>query len=113
MKKQHFFLLPLLALLFTGCQKKGNAKVEFWVRGNCEMCKETIETALKDQEGVVSVNWDVDSKIAKVSYDTTRVNAAQITAIPPTVGYETKELSHDEAAYQELPRCCKKMADMR
>ena len=34
--------------------------LSFGVRGNCGMCKSTIEKAANRVDGVASANWDVD-----------------------------------------------------
>lgn len=48
------------------------AEISFGVRGNCGMCKTTIEKAANSVEGVAEANWDVDKKKVEVSFDETK-----------------------------------------
>ncbi|NQY28615.1 MAG: cation transporter, partial [Flavobacteriaceae bacterium] len=43
--------------------------LSFGVRGNCGMCKATIEKAVNAVEGIVNAKWDVDKKKLDVSFD--------------------------------------------
>ena len=44
----------------------------FGVRGNCGMCKNTIEKAANGVEGVAKATWNVDKKKIEVSFDDTK-----------------------------------------
>ncbi|ANW95574.1 heavy metal transporter [Wenyingzhuangia fucanilytica] len=76
------------------------------VRGNCAMCKHTIETAAKDVEGVVAANWSVEKKKIEVSYDNTKTNQVAIEKAIAASGYDTENVASNEASYSELPGCC-------
>ncbi|MGY5356142.1 heavy-metal-associated domain-containing protein [Wenyingzhuangia sp. IMCC45467] len=76
------------------------------VRGNCAMCKHTIETAAKEVEGVVAANWSVEKKKIEVSYDNTKTNQADIEKAIAASGYDTENVASNEASYSELPGCC-------
>lgn len=77
----------------------------FKVWGNCDMCKETIETSLK-AEGISKADWNVDSKILTVSYDATKITLDQIQKNVASVGYDNDKYKGDDKAYSELPDCC-------
>jgi len=79
----------------------------FGVRGNCGMCKNTIEKAANSVEGVASANWDVDKKKIDVSFDDTKTNAMAIHKAIAASGYDTEKVAGDEGAYDGLPGCCK------
>lgn len=83
----------------------GTASSTFKVWGNCDMCKETIETSLK-VEGISKADWNVDSKILTVSYDTTRITLDQIQKNVASVGYDNEKYKGDDKAYEELADCC-------
>jgi len=53
-------------------------ELSFGVRGNCGMCKSTIEKAANGVEGVASANWDVDKKKIDVSFDDSKTDAMAI-----------------------------------
>lgn len=81
-------------------------KSSFKVWGNCDMCKETIEGSLK-ADGVTAADWNTETKIISVSYDSTKINLDAIEKNIASVGYDNIKYKGDAAAYTELPECCK------
>ncbi|WP_047245240.1 heavy-metal-associated domain-containing protein [Maribacter thermophilus] len=81
--------------------------LSFGVRGNCGMCKNTIEKAANRVEGVASANWDVDKKKIDVSFDDTKTDAITIHKAIAASGYDTEKVAGSEEAYDGLPGCCK------
>jgi len=77
----------------------------FKVWGNCEMCKETIESSLK-VDGITKADWNVDSKIMTVSYDEKKITLDQIQKNIASVGYDNEKYKGDDKAYSELAGCC-------
>lgn len=111
MKKSSLGILALLlglAIHLSGCTAKGNAHAEFWVRGNCDMCKETIEKALKGTKGVTEATYDLDAHTAIVDYDSSQVDVTGLHQACANAGYETKVSPASADAYEALPKCCKK-----
>ncbi|MBB3125031.1 copper chaperone CopZ [Mesoflavibacter sabulilitoris] len=86
--------------------------LSFGVRGNCGMCKSTIEKAANSVEGVASANWDVDKKKIDVSFDDTKTDAMTIHKAIAASGYDTEKVAGDEEAYKNLPGCCQYDHDM-
>ena len=82
-------------------------ELSFGVRGNCGMCKSTIEKAANGVEGVASANWDVDKKKIDVSFDDSKTDAMAIHKAIAASGYDTEKVAGDEEAYNGLPGCCK------
>ena len=80
--------------------------LSFGVRGNCGMCKNTIEKAANNVEGVASANWDVDKKKIDVSFDSSKTDAMAIHSSIAASGYDTEKVSGNEEAYKNLPGCC-------
>ncbi|OSY87559.1 heavy metal transporter [Tenacibaculum holothuriorum] len=80
--------------------------LSFGVRGNCGMCKNTIEKAATSVDGVASANWDVDKKKIDVSFDDTKTNAMAIHKAIASSGYDTEKVAGNEEAYKNLPGCC-------
>lgn len=102
-------VLVAIALLLSGvvvqAQTK-NVKTEtVKIFGNCGMCKKAIEKA-GNLKGVATVNWDKDSKIATLSYDTTATNQEEILKRIAMAGYDSEKNSAPDAAYNALPGCC-------
>ena len=122
MKKVILSVVAIAALGLTSC-KNETKKVEdttttevskeiamtdlsFGVRGNCGMCKSTIEKAANSVEGVTSANWDVDKKKIDVSFDDTKTDAMTIHKAIAASGYDTEKVVGSEEAYKNLPGCC-------
>ena len=122
MKKVILSVAVIIAMGLTSC-KNETKKVEettttevskeiamtdlsFGVRGNCGMCKSTIEKAANSVEGVASANWDVDKKKIDVSFDDTKTDAMTIHKAIAASGYDTEKVAGSEEAYKDLPGCC-------
>ncbi len=103
MKTKHIILTVLSIFLCTVlfAQKKDTIKV--W--GNCGMCKKTIETAAKSS-GATEADWNTETKILAVSYDNGKTNLVKIEQAVAASGYDTKNLTAPEEAYNKLPSCC-------
>ena len=83
------------------------AEISFGVRGNCGMCKTTIEKAANSVEGVAKANWDVDKKKIDVAFDETKTDVMSIHKAIAASGYDTEKVAGDLEAYKNLPGCCK------
>ena len=81
-------------------------EASFGVRGNCNMCKKTIEKAASNVEGVTTAKWDVDKKKIDVAFDDSKTNLLAIHSAIAASGYDTEKSLGDETAYANLPGCC-------
>lgn len=91
---------------FISCKSAHAEKTStFKVYGNCEMCKKTIETAL-EKEGIYYSNWNKDSKMIKVKFDSTMYSLDQIHVLISDAGYDTETTRATEEAYKALDECC-------
>jgi len=122
MKKVILSVAVIVAMGLTSCNSQTkkeaeNTKTEmshdmtmtdlsFGVRGNCSMCKSTIEKAANSVDGVSSANWDVDKKKINVSFDDSKTNAMAIHKAIAASGYDTEKVVGSEEAYKNLPGCC-------
>lgn len=88
------------------------AETSFGVRGNCGMCKKTIEKAVNNVDGVTKANWDVDKKKIDVSFDDKKTNDMAIHNAIAGSGYDTEKINGNLDAYNNLPGCCKYDHDM-
>ena len=124
MKKVILSMAVVAALSFVSCKsdtKKDDKKPEtvevkndiaytdasFGVRGNCGMCKNTIEKAVNGLEGVSKVDWNRLRKKIDISFDASKTNLDAIHKAIADSGYDTDKLSGSEDAYKNLPGCCK------
>jgi copper chaperone CopZ len=127
MKKVILSIAVIAAMGLTSCKNDNKPKEEtttevpaeiattdisFGVRGNCGMCKTTIEDAVKEVEGISKATWDKDKKKIAVSFDATKTDAMAIHKAIATSGYDTEKMAGNEEAYENLPGCCKYDHDM-
>ena len=122
MKKVILSVAVIAALGLTSCKNDTKKETEsstteiskempltdlsFGVRGNCGMCKSTIEKAANGVDGVASANWDVDKKKIDVSFDDTKIDEMSIHKAIAASGYDTEKVAGSEEAYKNLPECC-------
>lgn len=78
----------------------------FKVSGECGMCKKKIETSLR-VKGVSKVNWDLDTKMITVTYNTDKITIDEIHERIAAVGYDTEKVKAKDEAYAKLDACCK------
>lgn len=76
------------------------------VSGNCEMCKDRIETAAKSVSGVMTADWSAEKQILNVEFDPNKTNSDDIQKIIAKVGHDTEKYKATDAAYKALPDCC-------
>lgn len=123
MKKVILSMVVIIAIVFTSCKneakKESNSAtttmskematkdISFGVRGNCGMCKRTIEKAANSVEGIANANWDKDKKLIKVSFDEGKTDVMSIHKAIAASGYDTEKVNGDLDAYEGLPGCCK------
>jgi len=82
------------------------AKAMFTVAGNCDMCKERIETAAKSVDGVVSAEWSAEKQMVHLLYDPAKTNPDEVQKAIAKVGHDTEKYKADDEVYSHLPECC-------
>ncbi|MFT6638763.1 MAG: copper chaperone CopZ [Flavobacterium sp.] len=108
MKKSLFKIVVAIVVLLSttiNAQIKNQKTEEVAISGNCGMCKKTIEKAgsLKD---IASVNWNRETKIATLIYDSKKTNQEEILKRIASAGYDSANFSAPETVYDNLPGCC-------
>ena len=98
--------LALMATFNTALAQKGGSKTTFQVAGNCEHCKERIETAL-DVKGVKRIDWSAKSGSVTVVADTTLVSPKEMQKRVADAGHDTPFFKAEDKSYKALPACCK------
>lgn len=105
------YLLTTLAITFSVSMNfaqtsKKDASASFGVRGNCGMCKTTIEKAATQVAGVSTANWDKEIKKIAITYNAKKTNAASVEKAIAAAGYATQTQAANDKAYKALPGCC-------
>ncbi len=97
------FLLPLLIAFSSFAQTTKTEKIP--VAGNCGMCEKKIETAAKEA-GAAKAEWNKDTKVLIVKYNSATTNAAKIQQAIASVGYDTRDFKATDESYNKLHACC-------
>jgi mercuric ion binding protein len=93
-------------LLLVACGgEKNAATVSFKVYGNCGMCEKTIEGSL-EHEGIYLADWDKETKMIQIRYDSVKIQLAQLHQIIADSGYDTELARATDEAYSDLHECC-------
>ncbi|MEO0405569.1 MAG: heavy-metal-associated domain-containing protein [Bacteroidota bacterium] len=97
-----------LVLALINIQAAVNVKeVSFWVDGNCDHCKERIETAL-DVKGVKMAEYDVKENMLTVVYKPEVITLDRLHQLVAAAGHDTKKAKATDDAYKAITmECCK------
>ena len=125
MKKLYLILITTILILSCDNNKKTetitvkhqtsitNPEISFGVRGNCGMCKTTIQKAALSVDGVEEASWDMQTKVLDIK---TTSNLDSITikihnAVAKS-GYDTELVLANSEDYNNLPGCCQYNREM-
>lgn len=104
-KNLNYLLILLLATIIACKNTSTETTSSFKVWGNCEQCKSTIESSC-NVNGVVQKDWNVDSKIMTVTFDTAKIKLHAIQKLIAKSGYDNDGFIGDNTAYSNLVECC-------
>ncbi|MDX9880732.1 MAG: heavy-metal-associated domain-containing protein [Prolixibacteraceae bacterium] len=107
MKKKLIIFLSMLLLSTTMVMAGINKTEKFKVYGNCDMCEERIEKAVKAIDGVAKADWYKETKMLKVTFDQSKVKLEDIHKTVAKAGHDTDKVKADDKVYNELHHCCK------
>ena len=121
------YLILITTILIIGCDNNKktetitvkhqtsitNPEISFGVRGNCGMCKTTIQKAALSVDGVEEASWDIQTKVLDIR---TNSNLDLITikihnAVAKS-GYDTELVLANSEDYNNLPGCCQYNREM-
>jgi len=95
----------LLSALVCNAQSKNQKTETVKIYANCEMCESTIEKAgnMKNQ---ANVDWDKETKMATISYDSLKTSIEEILKRIALAGYDNDTFLAPDDTYANLPGCC-------
>ena len=105
MKFSYLIIITFILGIFSCTQSTSVKTVTFKVWGNCEKCKKTIETAAA-VKGVSEKDWNVESKLMTIKFDTTIVSLDAVEQLIANAGYDNDLYYGDDYAYAKLESCC-------
>ena len=99
------FVLVIVFTSFVIPQKSTVKEEKFKVFGNCGMCKDRIEKAVKIKE-VKYAKWDKKSKVLTVAFLSPSITADSLKKRVAAVGHDTEKYKAPDSVYSALPGCC-------
>lgn len=75
------------------------------IYGNCGMCKTTIEKAGSVKK-LALVEWNKDTKMATLTYDSQKTSQDEILKRIALAGYDSEKFLAPDDVYAKLPGCC-------
>lgn len=106
MKQKIAYLLCFAVLSLASIAQEKKTET-FKVYGNCDMCKSTIEGALKKKDGVLSKRWNMKEETLSVTYDPSKITIQQIGQKVANAGYDNEFAIASDEKYNKLHKCCK------
>jgi Cu(I)/Ag(I) efflux system membrane fusion protein len=76
------------------------------VAGNCDMCKDRIETAARSVVGVTKAEWSSESQQIHLTFLSSKTTVDQIAKAIAAVGHDTEKFKASDSVYNSLPECC-------
>lgn len=101
-----FGVAPSVQAQATNMKMASSKSESFKVWGNCEMCKDRIEKAVKE-DGATSVTWDQKTKMLTLSFNPSKSSVESFAKKVALVGHDTEKFKADDKVYNALPACCK------
>ncbi len=103
--------LLLITSLSISAQNRKDEKSKIFtdtvtVWGNCGMCEETIEGAIKKLNGIEKASWDMKLDLLTVSYDSSEIDLLTIQQKIAEKGYDTRDVKATDEKYKSLHQCC-------
>ncbi|MFN0176881.1 MAG: heavy-metal-associated domain-containing protein [Saprospiraceae bacterium] len=87
-------------------EAKTGMTTKFKVYGNCGMCEKRIEKAAAI-DGVISADWDEETKLLTVQFDETKLKPGKIHQAVAAIGHDTDKVRAEDRVYDKLHGCCK------
>ena len=95
----------LLSITTTNAQIKNPKTEQVKISGNCGMCEKTIEKA-GNLKNSAKVDWDKNSQMASLTYDSKKTNPDEILKRIALSGYDSEKFLAPDDVYSKLPGCC-------
>lgn len=95
----------LVSFNFSNAQIKNAQTENVKIYGNCGMCEKTIEKA-GTLKNISSVDWNKETKIASITYDSNKISKDEILKKIALAGYDNDSFLAPNDVYENLHGCC-------
>ncbi len=96
------WLIPL-----TGVWAQATDTLSIFVNGLCGMCEDRIEAAARNTRGVLTADWNWQTRQLRVQTEVGKFREKQLHQGIAAVGHDTKVTKAPDPVYNDLPACCK------
>lgn len=104
-------VLGAFLLFATFVSAQNLSKNQFQVKGNCEMCKERIETTAK-KAGAKSAKYSIDSQTLTIE-TSEKVSPEDVLKKVAEAGHDNEKFKASDETYEKLPGCCHYNRDLK
>lgn len=104
-------ILGAFLLFATFVSAQNLSKNQFQVKGNCEMCKERIETTAK-KAGAKSAQYSIDSQTLTIE-TSEKVLPEEVLKKVAEAGHDNEKFKAPDETYEKLPGCCHYNRDLK
>ena len=105
--KKYILIVVTLCLLTTSVVIAETVDGKMTVQGMCGMCKSRIEKTALSVSGVAKAEWQIDTKVLTLQFDSAKTSMEFISEQLAKVGHDTDKDKADDKVYDSLPNCCK------
>lgn len=105
MPKTWVAITVLVSFTVSNAQNNSSVTETVKIYGNCGMCETAIEKA-GTIKNIATVDWNADTKMANVTYDSKKTNPDEILKRIALSGYDSEKFLAPDNAYSKLPGCC-------
>lgn len=98
------FIYPLLCLAVGTVYAQKTQ--EFRVSGNCEMCKERIESTAR-QAGAIVATYFVEHQKLSLTWEEEKISSDEILKQVAKAGHNNEKYKASDKDYYKLPKCCR------
>lgn len=84
--------LGVIGLMNLNAQSDDNEKFEVKIKTSAysEMCKNRIETELKEREGVIDAYLDLHEQVVTITYNSNKVKSDSLKELVSNMGYDSE-----------------------
>jgi periplasmic mercuric ion binding protein len=103
--------ISILFVIFFFCvsmfaQQRSSMTIYFTTLGNCGICQNRIQNAVKNMPGIDTVYWNIEKDQTTVTYDESVTNPYTIMHAIANVGHDNEWFRAPDSAYNLLVGSC-------
>jgi periplasmic mercuric ion binding protein len=101
-----FIILAMMVCISASAQKRSSFTIYFTTLGNCGICQNRIQNAVKALPGIDTVYWNIPKKQTTVTYDQALCDPYTIMHAIANVGHDNEWFRAPDSSYNKLVGSC-------